>query len=286
MLIVLGFLVVLFSVFGGYVMLGGYMGALFQPLELLIIGGAALGSFLAANTLKSLRATLRVVPQLFRTSKYNKSTYLEVMSLLYTLLLKARREGMMTLESHIEDPAASPIFANYPKLLKDKNVMTFITDYLRLMVSGNMSAHEIETLMDEEIETYRHELEVPATALRAVADALPAFGIVAAVLGVVKALAAIDQPPAVLGGLISAAMVGTFLGIFLAYGFVGPLASRTDRLNAETIKMLECIKITLLANLNGYPPPLAVEFGRKVLYSPERPTFAELDEHVRSVKSK
>ena len=286
MLIVIGFLVVLASVFGGYVMLGGYLGALYQPLELLIIGGAALGSFFAANTFKSLKATFRVLPQLFRSSKYDKAIYLDVMALLYTLLLKARREGMMALESHVEDPAASPIFSSYPKLLADKGLMTFLTDYLRLMVSGNMSAHEIETLMDEEIETFRHEVEVPATALRTVADAMPAFGIVAAVLGVVKALAAIDKPPAVLGELISAAMVGTFLGIFLAYGFVGPLASRTDRLNAEMVKMLECIKITLLANLNGYPPPLAVEFGRKVLYSTERPTFAELDEHVRSSKNK
>ncbi|MCK9512079.1 MAG: flagellar motor stator protein MotA [Pigmentiphaga sp.] len=286
MLILLGFIIVALSVFGGYALIGGHLGALYQPLEVLIIGGAAVGSFLAANNFKSLRATLTVLPQLLHSSKYDKSLYLDLMSLLYVLLLKARREGMMALESHVEDPAASPIFANYPKLMADRGMITFLTDYLRLMVSGNMSALEIETLMDEEIETFRHESEVPATALRAVADALPAFGIVAAVLGVVHALAAIDQPPAILGDLISKAMVGTFLGILLAYGFVAPLASRVDRLNAETVKLFECIKITLLANLNGYPPPLAVEFGRKVLYSTERPTFAELDEHVRSAKSK
>ncbi len=286
MLIVVGFLIVFVSVFGGYALIGGHMGALYQPVEVLIIGGAALGAFFAANNFKSLKATLTTLPQLLRSSRYNKQSYLDLMSLLYVLLLKARREGMMALESHVEDPHSSPIFNNYPKLLKDKGMITFLTDYLRLMVSGNMSAYEIETLMDEEIETFRHEAEVPATALRTVADALPAFGIVAAVLGVVHALAAVDQPPAVLGDLISKAMVGTFLGILLAYGFVGPLASRTDRLNAEAIKIFECIKITLLANLNGYPPPLAVEFGRKVLYSTERPTFEELDEHVRAVRNK
>ncbi len=286
MLIVLGFLIVFFSVFGGYALIGGHLGALYQPVEVLIIGGAALGAFLAANNFKSMKATITTLPQLLRSSRYNKQSYLDLMSLLYVLLLKARREGMMALESHVEDPHSSPIFNNYPKLLQDKGMITFLTDYLRLMVSGNMSALEIETLMDEEIETFRHEAEVPATALRTVADALPAFGIVAAVLGVVHALAAVDQPPAVLGDLISKAMVGTFLGILLAYGFVGPLASRTDRLNAEAVKIFECIKITLLANLNGYPPPLAVEFGRKVLYSTERPTFSELDEHVRSAKSK
>ena len=286
MLILIGYLVVLFSVFGGFVLVGGHMAALNQPVEILIIGGAALGAFLASNSGKSAKATVRVLPKLVRPSRYDKELYMELMALLYVLLTKARREGMMALESHVEDPGASPIFAGYPRVTGDPLLVEFITDYLRLMVSGNMSAFEIETLMDEEIETFRHEMEVPANALRNVADGLPAFGIVAAVLGVVHALAAIDQPPAVLGDLISKAMVGTFLGILLAYGFVGPLASRTDRRNAEAVKIFECIKTTLLANLNGYPPQLAVEFGRKVAYSTERPSFVELDEHVRTVKGK
>lgn len=286
MLILCGYLVVLFSVFGGFVLVGGHLGALYQPVELLIIGGAALGAFLSGNSGKSLRATARMVPRLLRSSKYSKELYMELMALLYVLLTKARREGMMALESHVEEPATSSIFAAYPRILADAHLVEFITDYLRLMVSGNMSPFEIETLMDEEIETYRHEADVPATALRNVADGLPAFGIVAAVMGVVHALAAIDQPPAVLGDLISKAMVGTFLGVLLAYGFIAPLAARTDRRNAEAVKIFECIKTTLLANLNGYPPQLAVEFGRKVLYSTERPSFLELDEHVRTVKGR
>lgn len=286
MLILIGYLIVLFSVFGGFVLVGGHMGALYQPVEILIIVGAAVGAFLAGNSGKSLKATLRVLPGLLRRSRYNKELYMELMALLYVLLTKARREGMMALESHVEDPSASAIFAAYPRVTANQGLVEFITDYLRLMVSGNMSAFEIETLMDEEIDTFRHESDVPATALRNVADGLPAFGIVAAVMGVVHALAAIDQPPAILGDLISKAMVGTFLGILLAYGFVAPLAARTDRRNAEAVKIFECIKTTLLANLNGYPPQLAVEFGRKVLYSTERPSFLELDEHVRTVKGR
>jgi chemotaxis protein MotA len=170
-------------------------------------------------------------------------------------------------------------------VVKDPALMNFVSDYLRLMISGNMSSFEIETLMDQDIETHQHERNVPARALREVSDALPAFGIVAAVLGVVKALASVDQPPAVLADLISKAMVGTFLGILLAYGFVAPLAATIERRTSDSVKVLECIKVTLLANLNGYPPQLAVEFGRKVLFSSDRPSFQELEEHVRQARS-
>ncbi len=285
MLIIFGFLVVLVSVFGSFVGLGGHLGALYQPFELTLIGGAALGSFLAANSGKSIKLVMQSLPHALKGSPYSKAVYMELMGLLYVLLNKARREGLMAVESHIEDPASSPIFSEFPLIMKDLKVMEFITDYMRIMISGNMSAFEIETLMDEDIETYRHEREVPAYAMQNVADALPAFGIVAAVLGVIKALAAVDQPPAILGDLISKAMVGTFLGILLAYGFVGPLGARVERCSDESIKVLECIKITLLASMNGYPPQLAVEFGRKVLYTAVRPSFIELESHVKQTKS-
>ena len=285
MLIVIGFLVVIVSVIGSFVALGGHMGALYQPFELTLIFGAAFGAFLAGNSKKSLMLVKKALPDTLKSSRYGTDVYMELMALLYVLLNKARREGLMAIESHIEDPASSPIFSEYPRIAKDEKLMEFITDYLRIMISGNMSSFEIETLMDEEIETYRHEREVPASMIRQMADGLPAFGIVAAVLGVIKALAAVDQPPAILGDLISKAMVGTFLGILLAYGFVGPLASRIERRTDEAMKVLECIKTTLLASMNGYPPQLAVEFGRKVLYSSVRPTFGELEEHVRQTKS-
>ena len=281
MLIIIGYVVVAVCVFGAYVAMGGHMGALFQPLELLLIGGGALGAYIAANNGNSIKALLKALPILLKKDPYDKALYMELMALLYALLNKARRDGLMTIESDIEEPEKSPIFAEYPRILNDHHMVDFISDYMRLMISGNMSPFEIETLMDQELETHHHEANVPARAMQVVADGLPAFGIVAAVLGVIKALAAIDQPPAILADLISKAMVGTFLGILLAYGFASPLASSLERRNETSHKVLECIKVTLLAYMNGYPPQLAVEFGRKVLYSTERPSFTELEEHVR-----
>ena len=285
MLIAIGYFVVLVSVIGSYAFGGGHLGALYQPLEFVLIGGAGLGAFVAGNSKKSMAAVRQAIPMALKGVTYSKDVYMDLMSLLYVVLNKARREGLMSIESHIEDAASSPIFADYPRIVGDANLMEFITDYLRIMISGNMSAFEIETLMDEEIETFRHEREVPVHALQNVADAMPAFGIVAAVMGVIKALAAVDQPPAVLGELIAHAMVGTFLGILLAYGFVGPFASRVERCVSETVKVFECVKVTLLASMNGYPPQLAVEFGRKVLFASVRPSFTELEEHVRQTKA-
>jgi chemotaxis protein MotA len=193
---------------------------------------------------------------------------------------------MMALEGDIDDPKQSPIFQQYPKILADHHIIEFLTDYFRLMVSGNMNAFEIENLMDEEIETHHQEGEVPAHCLAKVGDALPAFGIVAAVMGVVHTMASAGLPPAELGALIANALVGTFLGILLSYAFVGPLASVVEQRVAESTKMYQCMKVTILANLNGYAPALAVEFGRKVLFSTERPSFAELEDHVRQVKGR
>lgn len=285
MFIAFGFLVVLGSVFGSYAALGGHFGALFQPFEFVLIAGAALGAYISANSGKSVKLLLNALPGVLRASPYSKSVYMELMALLYVILNKARRDGLMSIESDIEDPKASALFGEYPRILRDTKLVEFITDYLRIMISGNMSAFEIETLMDQELETYQHERDIPSHSLRDVADGLPAFGIVAAVLGVIKALASVDQPPAILANLISEAMVGTFLGILLAYGFVAPLAASVGRRTVEAVKVRECIKVTLLANMNGYPPPLAVEFGRKVLYSSARPSFAELEDHVRQTKS-
>jgi len=277
--------VVLGSVFGGFMMVGGEMGALYQPAELVIIAGAGAGAFLVGNNGKAIKATMRALPKLFRASRYNKALYMDLMALMYRLLAKSRQQGMLSLENDIDSPQESDIFANYPRIIADKHLVEFLTDYLRLMVSGNMNAFEIEALMDEEIETYEQESEVPANSLALVGDSLPAFGIVAAVMGIVHTLAAADRPAAELGALIAHAMVGTFLGILLAYGFVSPLASVLRKKCAENTKMMQCIKVTLLSSLNGYAPQIAVEFGRKTLYTSERPSFVELEEHVRQVKS-
>ncbi|EPZ8122885.1 flagellar motor stator protein MotA [Yersinia enterocolitica] len=285
MLVIIGYLVVIVTVFGGFSLAGGQLGALYQPTELLIIGGAGIGAFIVGNNSKSIKATLKAFPHLLRGSDYTKALYMDVLAMMYLLLTKGRQNGLMTLENDIEDPQNSAIFSAYPRLLANSELMTFITDYLRLMISGSMNAFEIEALMDEEIETCEHEHEVPANSLNAVGDALPAFGIVAAVMGVVNALAAADRPAAELGELIAHAMVGTFLGILLAYGFVLPLATLLRQKSSEQIKMLQCIRVTLLSSMNGYAPQIAVEFGRKTLFSTERPTFIELEEHVREVKS-
>lgn len=286
MLVLIGYAIVVLSVFGGYGLMGGHFGALYQPYELLIIGGAAIGAFVVGNNAKTIRATLRGLPQVLRSTKHDKAMYMELMALLYVLLAKGRKDGMLALESDIDEPANSPVFAQYPMILSDARMIEFLTDYLRLIVSGNMDPFEIESLIDHEIETYQEEGEVPAHSLTRVGDALPALGIVAAVMGVVHALGSADLPPAEMGALIAHAMVGTFLGILLAYGFVSPLASLIEQQVSERIKLYQCIKVTLLANLNGYAPQLAVEFGRKVLYSTERPSFTELDEHVRQVKNR
>jgi len=284
-LVLVGYLVVILTVFGGHALADGELGALFQPTELLIIGGAGVGAFIVGNNAKSIKSTLRTLPALFKGSTYTKSLYMDLIGMMYLLLSKSRQNGMMSLEKDIEDPQSSDIFSAYPRLMADSVLMNFVVDYLRLMVSGNMSAFEIESLMDEEIETCEHEHEVPANSLNSIGDALPAFGIVAAVMGVVNALAAADRPAAELGELIAHAMVGTFLGILLAYGFILPLASLLRQKSSEQIKMLQCIKITLLSSLHGYVPQIAIEFGRKTLFSTERPSFDELEEHVRQVKS-
>jgi chemotaxis protein MotA len=281
MFVIIGYVIVMGSVFGGFAMAGGHLGALWQPLELLMIGGGALGAFFVGNTMKAVKATFKDIPLLFKGSKYSKDSYMELMALLYELLGKVRKEGLMSIEGDVEKPEDSPIFTKYPKIVSDHHVVEFITDYLRIMVSGNLNAMEIENLMDVEIETHHHEAQVSSHVIAKLADGMPAFGIVAAVMGVVHTMESVGMPPAELGMLIAHALVGTFLGILLAYGFVGPLAALLEQKSEEGTKMFQTIKVTLLANLNGYAPAMAVEFGRKMLNSTERPSFAELEEHVK-----
>ena len=281
MLVIVGYLIILLSVFGGYALAGGHLASLLQPIELLMIAGAGSGAFLVGNSGKTIKATLKALPSIFKGAKYSKGHYMELMALLYELLGKIRKEGLMAIENDIENTNESPLFAKYPKVMADHHIIEFMADYLRIMLSGNLNAMEIENLMDVEIETHHHEAMVPSHVLAKFGDALPAFGIVAAVMGVVHTMGSVGIPPAELGVLIGAALVGTFLGILLAYGFVGPLATLLEQKAEESSKMFQTVKVTLLANLNGYAPAMAVEFGRKVLNSTERPSFIELEEHVK-----
>ncbi|HWZ47229.1 MAG TPA: flagellar motor stator protein MotA [Herbaspirillum sp.] len=286
MFVIIGYVVVLFSVFGGFALAGGHLHSLLQPIEFLMIGGSASGAFLVGNNSKAIKATLKALPTLFKGSRYTKALYMELMAMLFEILTKARKEGLMSIEGDIEEPDSSPIFSKYPGVVGDHHLIEFMTDYLRLMVSGNMDAFQIENLMDNEIETHHHEGEVPVHVIAKVGDAMPAFGIVAAVMGVVHTMASVGIPPAELGILIANALVGTFLGILLAYGFVGPLSGLLEQKLDESTKIYQCVKVTLLASLNGYAPALSIEFGRKVLFSTERPTFLELEEHIKQSKAK
>jgi chemotaxis protein MotA len=286
LLVIIGYVVVLASVFGGFVLAGGHLHSLFQPVELLMIGGAAAGAFFVGNNGKAIKATLKALPSVLKGSKYTKSLYMELMTLLFEILTKVRKEGLMSIEGDIDAPEESAIFTKYPTVLADHHIIEFITDYLRLMVSGNMDAFQIENLMDNEIDTHHAEGEIPVHCIAKLGDGFPAFGIVAAVMGVVHTMASVGLPPAELGILIANALVGTFLGILLAYGFVSPISSVLEQKLHESSKVFQCIKVTLLASLNGYAPALAVEFGRKVLFSTERPTFSELEEHIKQSKTK
>ncbi len=286
MFVIIGWLVVLGCVFGVFIAHGGNIGVVLTalPFEMLTIGGATLGAFLANNQMKVIKKTMAGLGACFKGSKYTKERYMELMALLFDILQKARKEGLMAIEKDVEEPEQSEIFKKYATVGSDHHVVEFITDYLRMMVSGNLNAHEIESLMDSEIETHHHEEHAAVAAIQRVAGGLPAFGIVAAVLGVVNTMGSVGQPPAVLGGMIGSALVGTFLGILLAYAFAEPLAGLLEQKVEEGSKEFQCIKTTLLASMQGYAPAVAVEFGSKVLYSNVRPTFAELEGHVKQKK--
>ena len=286
MFVIVGFLLSMACIFGVYIMHGGNIGVILKalPFEMTTIFGAAIGAFLINNQMKVVKATLKGFGQCFNGSQYTKARYMELLALQYDILQKARKEGLMAIEQDVENPDQSPLFKKYPTIAADHHVTEFITDYLRMMVSGNLNAHEIESLMDAEIETHHQEAHAPVAAIGRLAGALPAFGIVAAVLGVVNTMGSVGQPPAVLGGMIGSALVGTFLGILLAYGVFEPLGGLLEQKTEEASKEYTCIKTTLLASMQGYAPATAIEFGRKVLFSDVRPSFAELESHVKGKK--
>mgnify|MGYP001159205813 FL=1 len=282
--IIIGAIVVIGCLLGGFMAHGGHPLALFQPYEVLIICGAALGAMIIANPLAVTFGVIKSAGALLTPSKYNKTTYLTLLNLMYDLLNKARREGLMAMEGDIDDPAASPIFSQYPSLLKDEYAIEFICDYLRIMISGSMATHELEALIDQELEAHHQESAQVPNAISKAADGLPGFGIVAAVLGIVITMGKLGGPPEELGHSVAAALVGTLLGILFAYGFIGPFSSYLEHKNRDEERFYECIKACFIASMNGMPPQLAVEFGRKVLFHSVRPSFAELEEQYRGKK--
>ncbi|SAK99296.1 flagellar motor stator protein MotA [Caballeronia ptereochthonis] len=284
MFVIIGWVVVIGSVIGSFLGVGGHLAALVQPFELLCIFGAAIGAFVVSNPTSTLKKTLQALPKVFKGGGYTKEKYLALIALLYELLQKARKEGMMALEADVDAPESSALFQKYEHVMADHHLLDFIIDYLRMMSAGNVNALEMQDLMDEELETHHAESSVAANAIQKMADGLPAFGIVAAVMGVVHTMGSVGAAPAVLGEMIAGALVGTFLGILLAYGFIGPLADLLHAKGAAEAKPFQCVKSVLLASMNGYAPTVAVEFGRKVLFTADRPSFKELDDAVRATK--
>ena len=278
---IIGIIVIFASVLGGYILAHGKIAAIIQPLEVLIIGGAALGAFLQANPGSTFMQVFKKSLKMFG-NRFTHAFYLDVLKLLYEILNKSRREGMMSIEADVEDPKASPIFSKYPNILKDERMTAYVADYLRLMSSGNMAPHELEGLFDMELAGIKEELEHPSHAVSRVADGLPGFGIVAAVLGIVITMGMLGEgDQAAIGGHVGAALVGTFLGILAAYGFFGPLATCLEHDAKEELNVLEAIKACLVAAASGMPPTVAVEFGRKVPLKADLLQVSELEQAMR-----
>ncbi len=278
MRLAIGTVVILVCVLGGYMAMGGHLEVLMQPFEAVIILGAALGAFVIGNTGPVLKQSLGVFGTLFKGPRYNKDSYIELLGLQYTLFRLVQSKGVLALEPHIEDPEKSPIFQNFPKFAANHHAVEFMCDYLRMVTLGTNNVHELDALMDEELETHHQERERLVGAMQALADGTPALGIVEAVLGVIKTMGAIDSPPEVLGHMIGGALVGTFLGVFVAYGFFGPMAQSLRNIYEAEHKYFLSMKTGLLAHISGYAPVMAVEFARKMLMSEDRPTFVEIDE--------
>lgn len=282
--LILGLVIVIGCVGVGYVLSNGSLIALWHPFEILIICGAAFGAFIIANPMNVVKKTFGGVLSLLKGSSYNKQLYMDLLTLLYGIFQKARKEGLMSIEDDIEEPENSALFTAYPKILKDHHVRDFITDYLRIIVGGNMNPFELENLMDVELDNHHHEAETVPTAITRVSDGLPGFGIVAAVLGIVITMGSLGGPAEEIGAKVGAALVGTFLGILFAYGMVGPMANMLEARNAEEASFYQVIKVCLMANVNGYSPQIAIEFGRKAMPTMMRPSFADMETHLKETK--
>lgn len=284
MFVIIGAVVVIGCVIAGYLMEHGNLSVLFQPAELVIIFGSAIGSLIISASPGAMKLVIKSLSGIFKPGMADKAKYLELLTMLYNLFSKIRKEGLISVESDIENPASSPLFSKYTNILSNHHVMEFICDNLKVVIATNIPAHELENIMDLEIETHHHEAVIPAHLISKVGDALPGLGIVAAVLGVVLAMSKIDQPPAIIGQSIAAALVGTFLGVLMCYGFVGPLATNIESKAKEEEAFYHVIKVAIVSFVRGSAPQMAVEFARRGIPVSERPNFEELEKEVRGKK--
>ncbi len=286
MLVLLGFIFTMGMVFGGFTLAGGKFGILLHalPFEMMIIGGAAVGSYLVANKTTVLKATLKELPKLPGSGKWKSKDYKDLLCLLFTLLKLMRSKGMIAIEQHIENPSQSNIFNQYPRIMKDSFAVSFLCDTLRMMTMNFEDPYQVEDVMEKQLEKHHHEVHAPASALQTMAEGIPALGIVAAVLGVIKTMASINEPVEVLGGMIGAALVGTFLGVFLSYTIVGPIASKLSQICNSEHQFYLIIRDVIIAHLKGNAPQVAVEIGRGNIPSQYQPDFYEVEALLSTVK--
>ncbi len=278
--IVIGLIITFGCIIGGYMAMGGHLDVLVQPFELLIIGGAGLGGFIMANPMKVVKDSGKALGEAFKHSVPKERNYLDVLGVLYSLMRDLRTKSRNEIEAHIDNPEESSIFQSAPSVLKNKELTSFICDYVRLIIIGNARSHEIEALMDEEIETILHDKLKPYHAITTMGNSFPAIGIVAAVLGVIKAMGKINKSPEVLGGLIGAALVGTMLGIILSYSICNPLASQVKIVRTKQHRLYIIVKQTLIAYMNGSVPQVALEYGRKTISNYERPSIDAVEQEM------
>lgn len=285
MFFIIGFITVIVSVMGGYAALGGHLSVLWQPFEYVIIFGAGIGSFIIANPKTVLGGAVKSMGSIIKGPQYKKAHYTELLSVLYSVFKLAKKKGDLALETHVENPSESPLFESFPLFAKDHHSVEFLCDYLRMLTMGTSNSHEMENILDQELEIHHEEKHAIVASIQTLADGFPALGIVAAVLGVIHTMGSITEPPEVLGHLIGGALVGTFSGIFISYGFVASMASSLGSVyNADSHYFL-CIKTAIIAHMQGYAPQVSVEFARKTLAGNMRPSFKEVEDMLEEVPS-
>ena len=277
MTIIVGLFITLGCLLGGFVAMGGHVGVIWQPWEYVIICGSALGTFVVANPMKTIKDSGKGIIEAFKGSAPTHEMYIDLLAVLYNLMRELRSKPRNEVEAHFDNPTESPLFQKFPSVVANAELLTFICDYCRLIIIGNARTHEIEALMDEEIQTVKHDTMKAYHSMVTISEAFPALGIVAAVLGVIKAMGALDQAPEVLGALIGAALVGTFAGIFFSYAVVTPIATKMKLVREKKLRLYVIVKQTLLAFMNGAMPQVALEYGRKTISSYERPSIDEME---------
>lgn len=285
MTVFIGFIIVTGCVIGGYLLEHGNIAVIIQPVEIMIIGGAAIGGFIAASPIKVIKSVISATMRMFTRKALTKHDYMEVLLLLNGIFYKIRQQGLVSIESDVDTPQESPLFTKHPNILKNHEAIDLITDTLRTVMTTTIAPHELESLIDQELEAHQEEAMTPAHSVSNVADGLPGLGIVAAVLGVVLTMGKIKEPPEVLGASIGAALVGTFMGVLLCYGYVGPMGKHLEFIAIEDLQYLNVIKVALLAFIGGgAAPKVAVEFGRRVIPANMKPSFIEMEEAFREAK--